>query len=323
MRVSVIIPTYNSGHLVVDAIASALAQTRAPAEVVVVDDGSADDTRERLATFGPPVRYVYQENAGVAAARNRGLSKSHSELIAFLDADDVWHPRKLECQVRALDDNPDLGLVGTAAIDWPAESFPAMEHLPAPPLTRVRWNDFVVRNPFVTSSVVVRRQILERVGEFDTALQGPEDFDLWLRVAREAEVANLPLPLTGYRDVAGSLGKQAVTMEAGTRRILEKLAAGGAFRGKPFLRRKAWSYLYFSCGYMHGAAGNPTRALRMMLKSFLTYPIPYRSHEVRVPLARVRLFARTAVRAVAHWRTNTNNGDFARPSVSRKGLVNP
>src|SRR6266849_6286184 len=102
MRGSVIIPTYDSGQLVVEAVASALAQSLAPAEVIVVDDGSTDDTRERLALFGPPVRYIHQKNQGVAAARNTGLHEATGELIAFLDADDVWHPLKLELQVSCL-----------------------------------------------------------------------------------------------------------------------------------------------------------------------------------------------------------------------------
>src|SRR5712675_1199611 len=98
MRVSVIIPTYNSGRLVVEAVESALAQTLAPAEILVVDDGSTDDTRDRLAKFGPPVSYIHQENQGVAAARNRGIRAATGDLVAFLDADDVWHPKKLERQ---------------------------------------------------------------------------------------------------------------------------------------------------------------------------------------------------------------------------------
>jgi hypothetical protein len=121
--------------------------------------------------------------------------------------------------------------------------------------------------------------------------------------------------------VAGSLGKQAVTMEAGIRRILEKLEAAGAFRGKPLLRRKAWSYLNYSCGYLHGAAGNPRRALHMMIESFLGYPIPYRRRDVRMPLARVRLLVRTAAHSFALWRAAGAKA-MAAPGAE-KGLVHP
>jgi glycosyltransferase involved in cell wall biosynthesis len=299
MRVSVVIPTYNSGRLVVEAIASALAQTHQPAEVIVVDDGSTDDTRARMAAFESPVRYVYQENQGVAAARNRGIREATGEFVAFLDADDVWHPRKLEIQLECLRRNPELGLVGTSTVDWPNEPFPSGERFANPEPALVRLKDLVVRNQFVTSSVLVRRPVLDRIGEFDRALHGPEDYDLWLRVAQATAVANLPLPLTGYRDVPASLGKQAVTMERGIGIILEKLHSAGAFRGRWLLERKAWSFYRYTCAYMYGSAGSHSTAIWLMVRSLIGYPLPYRRHEVRMPLARVRMLARACVRMIA------------------------
>ncbi len=316
MCVSVIIPSYNSGPLVAEAVASALAQSHAPAEVIVIDDGSTDNTPERMAAFGPPVRYLRQPNQGVAAARNAGLRVATGELIAFLDADDVWHPRKLELQVECLRRAPEVALLGTGTVDWPRERFPIDDFgEPRQPL-RVCFDELVVRNHFVTSSVVVRKNALDRVGEFDRALHGPEDFDLWLRVAREAPVANLPLPLTGYRDVVGSLGKQAVTMQSCGRRILEKLGGGGVFRGRPWLRRKAHSYLDYSCAYLHGADGNPGPALRSMLRSLIQYPMPYRRRDVRMPLARARLLARL----VRRWASGL---EVTARLTLREGVVHP
>src|SRR5262245_35430521 len=99
--VSVVIPTYNSGRLVVEAVESVLAQTTRVAETVVVDDGSTDDTRQRLGRYAGSVRYVGQPNQGVSAARNRGVSEASQDFVAFLDADDVWHPRKIELQMAA------------------------------------------------------------------------------------------------------------------------------------------------------------------------------------------------------------------------------
>jgi len=310
MRVSVVIPTYNSAALVVEAVRSALAQSHIPAEVIVVDDGSTDDTGQRLAAFGPPVRYVHQVNQGVAGARNRGIREATCDLIAFLDADDVWHPRKLEMQVECLRGEPALGLIGTSVVDWPNEAFPAFDESARPRPVVVRLNDFVVRNHFTTSSIVVRRDVLERVGHFDRALQGPEDYDLWLRVAQVAAVANLPLRLTGYRDVPGSLGKQAVSMEAGVRIILGKLAAAGVFRGQPLLRRKAWSYLFYSCAYLRGAAGDSPAALRLLVRSLASFPLPYSREEVRMPLARPRLLLRTLLR----WFTRSRSRGGERPA---------
>jgi glycosyltransferase involved in cell wall biosynthesis len=291
---------------VAEAAASALRQTYAPADVIIVDDGSTDDTRERLKSFGSPVRYIYQENQGVAAARNRGLAEATGDVIAFLDADDVWHSRKLEIQIECLRRHTEMGLIGTETVDWPSQGFPEFANSTMLP-TVIRLDDLVVKNLFVTSSVVVRRSVLDRVGDFDRALHGPEDYDLWLRVAQASVVANLPLPLTGYRNVPGSLGKRAFSMEEGMRIILQKLEAAGVFSGRTMLRRKAWSYLYASCGYMYGAERRHGTALKLLTKSLLLYPCPYRRREVRMPLVRLRLLLASARWLVQESRTTGAN----------------
>jgi hypothetical protein len=128
---------------------------------------------------------------------------------------------------------------------------------------------------------VIRRNVLAAVGEFDLMLQGPEDRDLWLRVAETAAVAKLTLPLTGYRDVPGSVSKQAERCETDMLRILRKLDDRKVWDGRWVLRRKAYGYVYHSCAYLHEAAGGYRRALRCSLKSFGWYPLPYRRGEVK------------------------------------------
>src|SRR5262249_14941569 len=167
--VSVIIPTFNSAALVAEAVESALAQTAPPAQVLVIDDGSADDTAQRLLRFGDRVRYVRQENQGVSAARNHGIRMAAGEVVAFLDADDFWHPRKLELQLDALAARPDLGLLGTGVFDWPG-ALPDVAAAAGEAPRDVPWPWLAVKNYFTTSSVVVRRSVLERAGEFDTSL---------------------------------------------------------------------------------------------------------------------------------------------------------
>ena len=283
--VSVIIPTYNSACLVTAAVESALAQTAKPTEIIVIDDGSTDDTRERLSKY--QVRYVHQPNRGVAAARNLGLSQATGDLIAFLDADDVWHPRKLELQVAAIEANPDVRLLGTSVFDWPVEPFAKIDSSSV--IKPIPWQKLAVKNHLVTSSIIVRRTALNEVGDFDTALQGPEDHDLWLRIAQAGAVAIIDLPLTGYRQVPGSLSRQATTMRAGMRRILHKLDQRQSWQGQRWLRRKAYGYCDYSCAYMAGAAGLPGRALGDVARSLLWYPLPYEKSEVRFPLARLRM----------------------------------
>ena len=287
--VSVVIPTYNTGHLVGEAIDSVLAQTVAPFEVIVVDDGSVDGTGERLVAYGSRVRYVFQENQGVAAARNLGVRLATSELIAFLDADDVWHPRKLELQLAAMAENPALGILGTQYFAWPAPAFPKVEGPDRAAVVEVPWVRLAVRNQFGTSSILCPRSILARVGPFDTNLQGPEDYDLWLRIAEAAPVANLELPLMGYRTVPGSLCKRATAMHTGMTRILRKLDEREAWKGRRLLRRKAHSYAHYASSYLYREAGSPATALRRLLSSFLWYPLPYRRSEVRMPLARPKM----------------------------------
>ena len=120
MNLSVVIPTYNCGAFVGQAIDSALAQTYPAVEVVVVDDGSTDDTAERLRAYGGRIRVVTQENRGLSAARNAGIAAAGGTYVALLDSDDAFHPRKLEFQLRHLTTDPGVGLTGTESFSDPA-----------------------------------------------------------------------------------------------------------------------------------------------------------------------------------------------------------
>jgi glycosyltransferase involved in cell wall biosynthesis len=288
--VSVVIPTFNCGRFLGQALDSVLAQSVRPAEIIVVDDGSTDDTAARLAPYRAHIRYVRQDNQGVSAARNNGVDRATGDLVAFLDADDVWHPGKLELQLRALADNPGLALLGTRTFDWPATAFPALGDRPAGVVRRVAWHDLVVRNEIATSSVVVRRDVLRCAGRFDTQMQGPEDRDLWLRVAELAPIGNLELPLMGYREVPGSVSKRARTCQTSMCRILQKLDAREVWGRRRLLRRKAYSYVHHSCAVLWDAAGDRRTALLACVKSFLWYPLPYGRPEAQVRLERPRRF---------------------------------
>jgi glycosyltransferase involved in cell wall biosynthesis len=300
--VSVVIPSYNGGRWVAEAVESVLAQTSPAGQIIVVDDGSTDDTRARLEGYRERgVEYVYQENRGVAAARNAGVERVRGELIAFLDADDWWHPRKLEIQCEVMGRRADLGMLGTGVFDWPGK----VESVRGEgEVNGVEFGELAVKNYFTTSSVVVRRSVLEGVGDgsgrpFDTELHGPEDFDLWLRIVERAGAGNLSLPLTGYRTVEGSLGKRAVSMEAGMRRILEKMDARGSWKrmgGGRMLRAKAWAYFRYSCAYLYGAGGHHGSAAWRVLRSMARYPVPFGRSEVRMPLARPKLLGMSLMR---------------------------
>ncbi|HEX4612249.1 MAG TPA: glycosyltransferase family A protein [Urbifossiella sp.] len=310
MRVSVVIPTYNSGPLVVEAVESALGQTAPPHEVIVVDDGSTDDTADRLARFGGRVRYVRQANARVAAARNAGLRAATGDAVAFLDADDAWHPEKLARQTAALAADPSLGLLATRVFPWPG---PYPDPGVSPDVKTIQTEAMLPVNPITTSSVLVRRTVLDQAGEFDRELFGPEDYDLWLRCSRVAGVGILQQPLTGYRDTPASLGKQAETMYKGLIQIHQKLADAGMWAGRPWFRRKCQAHVEYTTAYLHYAGGRPARAAGLMLRSLATYPAPLRPPDVRRPWSRVRLLL-SAVGAATTRLVRSGRAQAARPT---------
>ncbi|HJZ56525.1 MAG TPA: glycosyltransferase [Gemmataceae bacterium] len=294
--VSVVIPSFNCGRLVVQAVESVLAQTSRPTEIIVVDDGSTDDTRERLVRYRDYVRYVYQPNQGVSAARNHGIRLATQEFVAFLDADDVWHPLKMQLQMPLFGQSPAPPMVGSSQFDWPASRFPDVDLARPFRVSAMDWAYLVVKNDLPTSSIVVRRSVLERVGPFDLSLQGPEDRDMWLRVAEIAPIARVELPLMGYRDVPGSVSKQADRCRTGLLRILRKQDQTGRWRGRWLLRRKAYSYVYHTCSEIYNTGGRYPAAAANCLKSLLWYPLAYRPVEVTTRAERPKRLAVSLLR---------------------------
>lgn len=292
-RVSVVIPTYNSRAFLGEAVASALAQTLPPHEVIVIDDGSTDGSDALLDELardaGGRVVVIRQANRGVAAARNAGLRAARGDLIAFLDADDVWSPEKLAVQCKALTERPDLVLLGSETYGWPGPQ-PALRD-DAPAIRTIASDALAIRNYLTTSSIIVRRSAVERAGEFDVELRGPEDHDYWLRIAECGGIGVLRAPLTGYRVVPGSLSRRAHSMEAGMRRILAKLDARDFWRGRSLLRRRAYGYVSCSAAQLYGSAGDQPTAMRRVLDSLVWYPLPFSRAEAGVPLVRPKRLA--------------------------------
>ena len=191
--VSVIIPTYNRCELVREAIASVLAQSFSNFELIVVDDGSEDGTAEGVGEFAE-VRYVYQPNRGVSAARNLGVSQSSGELLAFLDSDDLWQPRKLEQQVTFFAQYPDAQICQTEEI-WLRNGVRVNPHAKHRKISEdifARSLELCLVSP---SAVMIRRELFERMGGFDENLPACEDYDLWLRIAALMPVYLIETPL--------------------------------------------------------------------------------------------------------------------------------
>jgi glycosyltransferase involved in cell wall biosynthesis len=189
--VTAIIPTYNRAKLLSQALESALCQTRRPDEIIIVDDGSTDDTKRIVEGYGTQVRYFYQNNSGPAAARNRGLRAASGDIIAFLDSDDLWVPKKTEVQLEFLARNPEVGgLFGDMSNFFSAEDSVTAE------IKNVELHDYlvahandlgdlfewlIIENVIPTPTVMLRRSVVERIGFFNESLIVAEDLDYWLR----------------------------------------------------------------------------------------------------------------------------------------------
>lgn len=183
-KVSVIIPVYNSAKYIQTALESVFNQTYTNYEIIVIDDGSTDDTREQLKPYQDKIRYFYQENQGSAAARNLGIKLAKGELIAFLDADDYWLlPEKLEKQVSCFQENPSLGCINTGwrIVDDEGKHIQTVQPWhKAPQLDLETW---LKKKCVRTSAMVFRREWLEKVGGFDEELRQSHDVDLILRLS--------------------------------------------------------------------------------------------------------------------------------------------
>ena len=193
--VSVVIPTYNRASLLERALASVGEQTLLPLEVIVVDDGSSDDTREVVAHSAVEAHYLHQQNQGVSAARNRGVGAARGAWIALLDSDDAWMPDKLEAQMAALAEAPQLRICHTDEI-WIRNGRrvnPGLRHRKRGGWILRHCLPLCVISP---SSTLIHRQVFDCVGGFDESLPACEDYDLWLRVCCRYEVLFVPRALT-------------------------------------------------------------------------------------------------------------------------------
>lgn len=199
--VSVIIPTYNRAQYVCEAIDSVLTQTYKDFEIIVVDDGSTDNTPTLVPSYGPPVKYIRQDNQGVSTARNRGIYHASGKYVAFLDSDDMFYPDKLSVQVSVMEAHP-------------RESFSFTDYSQGPNLPpkrigrakrhRIDPDDIfysLCRRIIVhTVTVMAKREELLSVGLFDPTLRAAEDFDLWLRLSRRHAGRFIENVLTFHRE---------------------------------------------------------------------------------------------------------------------------
>ncbi len=299
MRLSVVVPAHDAAGTIEAALRSVLAQRLQPDEVIVVDDASSDGTATVAAAVDPGVRLVRrgaggQSDAsgpsGPSGARNAGVEASSGEWVAFLDADDEWHPAKLERQWALVDDDTVL-----IASDW-ARTLVEDDPPPSVPTSEITTCDLLLLNRFQTSTVLLSRRTFDAVGGFDPALDGVEDWDMWLRCSRRGRVKKLDWPLVCYADTPSGYSKVLDRVyRTGWTMLDRELAGAGRHRGDTVL---AWHHLRFAAAYL--LAGDKVSArsclvdcrraghLRGVPEATVRYLLPFlaRRLERRVPFRR-------------------------------------
>jgi glycosyltransferase involved in cell wall biosynthesis len=211
--ISCIVPVFNGEHYLGEALESILNQTYRPLEIIVADDGSTDGTAAIAARYGTQVRYLWQSNSGPGAARNLGLTAALGEFVAFLDADDLWHPGKLERQMARFQAHPELDLCVTYVQNFLIPELHEQEE---------RFRQHRLSQPlpgYVTQTLLARRTLFHTVGQFNSILRLGEDTDWFLRAAEHGTVMELLPDVLVYR----RLHESNLSMETGTRRMTSSM----------------------------------------------------------------------------------------------------
>ena len=242
-KVSVIIPTYNYGEFIGGAIESVLSQTLAPLEVIVVDDGSNDDTEARIKPFDQ-VRYIRKDRGGVSSARNEGVRQSRGDYVAFLDADDAWLPDKLERQLNRFSDDPEIGLVHCGLREIDAITGEKSRDYTSGAEGWVADDLVLYEGPLIVgpgSTLVVPRHVFDQVGGFDETLTHGEDWEFCVRVAKGYKVGFIGEPLVKYLEHGNNAHLDIAKMEASALMAWSKIFQDTSLAR---LRRRSYGNLY-------------------------------------------------------------------------------
>jgi glycosyltransferase involved in cell wall biosynthesis len=223
-KVTVLITSYNTGRFLRAAIDSALSQDYEPLEVVVVNDGSKDDTGKILDSYGTRIVGIHQENRGCAGARNAGLEVSTGEVVIILDADDLLMPGAVSAKVRLLESESNVGLVTSVAgyINEDGDPIPGAVDLKPPYPNGVSYIDAMHRIPGPISGWAIPRYVLDEIGHFDASLRAVEDYDICLKILSKHKCLCDPEIRMLYREVSGSLSRDHSHNYDHIRRVIRK-----------------------------------------------------------------------------------------------------
>lgn len=286
--VSVIMPAYNTSRYIREAIDSVLDQDYPSKELIVIDDGSTDGTLEVLRSYGDRITLIEQRNQGSAVARNAGLAAARGEFIAFLDSDDIWLPGKLRLQVDHLLRHPEIGMVYSGWAVWKPEAdgefrLPVIENgdgIPGIVPDRSGWlyNRLLFSSILHTITVMARRDLVARVGNFAPELKRGQDYDYWIRASRLTQIHKLDRVLALYRVHGEGCAKKWPNVNY-EKLVVQKALQRWGLQGPDGTRtargavRRRLADTCFSFGYHHYWEGSPRLAVRAFGEAIAYRPL--------------------------------------------------
>lgn len=271
-KVSVIIPTYNREDYLPDAIDSVLNQTYQDFEIIIIDDGSTDSTKNIVTNYisqnGERVKYLFQNKKGSSAARNNGIKNAKGEFIAFLDSDDIWLPEKLEKQIKLIESDK-IGFVHSNAI---VESNGKITSRIKPNSPVLNFDDlFLGGKNIVMSTSLIKKEFIEDVGMLDEALKVAVDYDLWIRILMRYPIKHINETLAVYREHNNNISSDLELMHKHGIKICLKLLKMNEVPIK-FVKRKL-AYKFYMLGKLYYERKNYRESLGQIVNSLVTDPL--------------------------------------------------
>lgn len=284
-KVSVIIPTYNRENLVLESIRSVFAQTFADFEIIVVDDGSTDNTREILQPYLSKIKYIYHRNTGQSFARNLGILASEGEYLAFLDSDDIWEPKKLKIQVEILNKEKNIGLIftnfkkfdkGRIIFESRFDIYKLLYQIPIEKadgyniFKKKVFRELLEETWIFTPTVMVRKECFAKAGLFNPDIRFSEDWELFLRLARHFYFAYIDRPLVKVRSHSENISEDLLERLLGEIEVLRLVNATYPNLNNSILKiiSSQLSLRQYSAGYQYFSRGNLYEARKQFRLSF-------------------------------------------------------
>lgn len=274
IKVSIVIPAYNAAKYICQSLDSVLSQTYRDFEIIVVDDGSIDNTKEVLKPYFGQIRYIYKPNGGPASARNTGINNAKGEYIAFLDADDLWLPEKLELQIELLEKDHEIGLVHSDSIPFDENGVicNGNRKRDGNSLSGYVFPALFMQNFVQTLTVVAKAHCFKTEGLFDESKQlfAVEDYDMWLRISRNYKFGYINKPLAKHRIHQNQISKNIDRSYLNEKSVLEKLIGNMPdLEAKvPISAKHRLAKLFYEYGYDHFSEGNLKAARDKFKKAF-------------------------------------------------------